>query len=110
MLMDWWRIQRAYKKCRHDLNYHRILFEGNIERFLLPLVADDEELKSLMADPAGDAWEDQELEARLKDRLPRSYDLFLDIIGDIHELMESLKKELGIHNVNFQAKINEVWY
>ncbi|KAF2744653.1 hypothetical protein M011DRAFT_496157 [Sporormia fimetaria CBS 119925] len=97
-LGDWWRIQRAYTKCRQDLQYHQVLFEGNVERFLLPLVVDDEELKNLMSDPAGEAWRDEELEARLKERLPKSYRIFLDTMGNINDLMEDLKKELGVYN------------
>lgn len=108
VLMDWWRIQRAYKKCRQDLSYHQLLFEGNIERFLLPLVVDDDEMKALMADPAGDGWEDKELETRLQERLPKSYNLFLDIMANINELMETLKKELGINNIDFQATLSDV--
>ncbi|KAF2110630.1 hypothetical protein BDV96DRAFT_474211, partial [Lophiotrema nucula] len=104
---DWWRIKRAYTKCKQDLEYHQILFEGNVERFLLPLVADEDELKSLMADPAGQAWEDHELEARLQERLPKSYKLFLGIMGNINELMESLQKELGVQNTNFQARVDQ---
>jgi hypothetical protein len=46
-LVDWWRIQRAYRKCRQDLQFHQILFEGNVERFLLPLVLDDDDYKHL---------------------------------------------------------------
>jgi len=107
VLKDWWQIQRAYKKCKHDLDYHRTIFEGNIERLLLPLVVDDDELKGLMDDPAGKAWEDEELEERLKERLPKSYSLFLDIMDSINKLMESLKKELGAHNPQFQAKTDE---
>ncbi|KAL5116359.1 hypothetical protein ACEQ8H_005707 [Pleosporales sp. CAS-2024a] len=83
---DWWRIETSYKKTWQDLNYHRILFEGNVERFLLPLVADDDELAELMGDPAGKAWENAELEA---------YEVFLDIIVDISNLVDNLKKELG---------------
>lgn len=105
---DWWRIQRAYDKCFQDLKYHQMILEGNIERFLLPLVVDDEEMKTLMADPAGEEWEDEELETRLKERLPKSYGVFLNIMSDITEIMEALKKELGVNNPKFQARINEV--
>lgn len=105
-LKDWWKIERAYKKTNQDLNYHQILFEENVERFLLPLVADDDELRALMADPAGKGWEDAELELRLRQRLPKSYDLFLDIIGDISGLVESLKGELGVKG-RFQARVNK---
>jgi hypothetical protein len=106
-LNDWWRIERAYKKTCQDLSYHQILFEGNVERFLLPLVADDDELLVLMADPAGGAWENVELEARLRQRLPKSYDLFLDIMGDISDLVDALKKELGVKE-KFGALLTKV--
>lgn len=106
-LTEWWRIQRTFKKCHQDLSYHQILFEGNVERFLLPLVVDDDELRALMADPAGEGWEDAELETRLQQRLPKSYSLFLSILGDINDLVESLKKELGV-STKFQARLNQV--
>ena len=108
LLSDWWRIQRAYKKCKQDIEYHRILFESNVEEFLLPLVVDEAELRVLMANPAGDEWEDPELGKRLQERLPKSYNLYLDIIGDINKLMEKLKKELGVGNASFQSRVDEV--
>ncbi|OCL04599.1 hypothetical protein AOQ84DRAFT_300565 [Glonium stellatum] len=107
LLSDWWRIQRAYKKCKQDIEYHQILFESNVEEFLLPLVVNEAELQILMENPAGEGWEDPELEERLKQRLPKSYNLYLDIIGDINKLMEKLKKELGVGNAYFQSRVNE---
>jgi hypothetical protein len=106
-MTDWWKIERAYKKTHQDLSYHQILFEGNVERFLLPLVVDDNELSVLMADPAGMGWEDAQLEIRLRQRLLKSYDLLLDTIGDISELVKSIKKELGVEG-KFQALVTEV--
>ncbi|ORY05494.1 hypothetical protein BCR34DRAFT_434319, partial [Clohesyomyces aquaticus] len=91
VLKDWWRIQRAHKRCKQDLSYHRILFEENVERFLLLLVVDEDELKTLIDDPAGEAWEAQDLEQKLKARLPKSYGIFLEIIR--------AKKELVVQNI-----------
>lgn len=108
VLSDWWNIKRAYKKCRQDLSYHQLLFEGNVEQFLLPLVVDDDDLKALMANPGNAGWRDPNLEARLRDRLPKSYSLFLDIIGDINSLMKGLSVELGTDDALFQAGVNGV--
>jgi hypothetical protein len=105
---DWWKIERAYKKCKQDLKYHQLLFEGNIERFLLPLVVDDDELKQLMENPAGTAWEDPELEKRLQERLPKAYDTFLGVMIDINNLMEKFKKALGVDNEKFRTRVTEV--
>jgi hypothetical protein len=96
VLNDWWKIERTYKKTTRDLQFNQLLFEGNMERLLLPLVADDDELSALMADPAGKHWEDADLELRLRQRLPKSYDLFLENIGEISGLVDSLKKEIGV--------------
>jgi len=40
-----------------------------------------------------------ELEARLRERLPRSYDIYLEVINEMKSVMESLKKELGIEQL-----------
>lgn len=105
---DWWRIERAYTKCKQDLRYHQLLFEGNIERFLLPLVVDDDKLKQLMENPAGIAWEDPELEKKLQQRLPKAYDTFLGVMVDINKLMESFKKALGVNNEKFGTIVTKV--
>ncbi|KAH6861234.1 hypothetical protein B0T12DRAFT_404359 [Alternaria alternata] len=104
---DWWQIERAYTKCRQNLKYHQLLFEGNIERFLLPLVVDDEELTQLMKDPAGTVWEDPELEKKLRERLPKAYDTFLGVMVDINELMENLKKALGVNDQKFRTRVTK---
>lgn len=106
LLSDWWRIQRAYKSCKREVEYHRILFETNVEEFLLPLVVDNEELKALMDSPAGEEWDDPELEERLQQRLPKSYNLFIDIMGEIRQLMEKLLKEMGVDNPVLQNRLS----
>jgi hypothetical protein len=105
---DWWQIERAYIKCKQELKYHQLLFEGNIENLLLPLVVDDNELNQLMKNPAGKAWENPELEKKLQKRLPKAYDIFLELMVSINKLMESFKKVLGVNNPRFQAKVTEV--
>lgn len=79
-----------------------------MERLLLPLVVDDDEFSTLMADPAGKHWEDVELELRLRQRLPKSYDVFLEIIGNISGLVDSLKKELVVKG-RFQVLVTKVF-
>jgi hypothetical protein len=108
MVGDWWRIERAYRKCKQDLRYHRLVFEGNIERFLLPLIVDDDELRQLMKNPTGTAWEAPELEKKLQERLPKAYDTFLGVMIDINKLMESFKKALGVNSPEFRATVTKV--
>lgn len=92
----WWNFKRAYKKCMRDLKYYKLDFEQILEQCLLPLIVDDEELKTLISNPGGDGWGNPDLEERLKGRLPKSYDLYLEYIKEINEVIEKLKEELGV--------------
>jgi len=85
-----------------------LFFEEDLEELLSTLVHDDDELKVLIAKPGGELWKDDELEDGLKERLPRSYEVYLEIIGEIMTVVESLKKELGVDVPAFQSKIEEV--
>ncbi len=105
ILEDWWKIKREYKKCQQNIKLQKLVFEENLEQLLSTLVYDEDELKLLIADPGGDKWRDSELEQGLKERLPRSYDIYLEIIGEIQDIMESLKHALGVDLTGFQSKL-----
>ena len=103
ILEDWWQIKKEYKKCKNEIKVHELAFESNMERFLLPLIVDDDDVDTLMAEPGGPAWTDPALEETLKRRLPKSYDLFLDTVSYIKDTMDSLKDELGVERYAFEA-------
>ncbi len=105
ILEDWWKIKREYKKCQQNIKLQKLVFEENLEQLLSTLVYDEDELKLLIAEPGGDKWRDAGLEHGLKERLPRSYDIYLEIIGEIKTIMESLKHALGIDMTGFQSKL-----
>lgn len=48
-----WKIKREYRKWAHDLEMCNLAFSGNLQSLLLPLVADDDAIKELLADPGG---------------------------------------------------------
>ena len=102
-----WKIRREYKTWIHNLNIGRLAFEQNLEQFLLPLIADEDELQHLIANPAGPEWKNPELEVRLKQRLPKSYNLYLESIDHINDVMNELKHELGIDKAGFQCRVYE---
>ena len=106
VLEDWWQIKKEYKKCKNEIKVQEMAFENNLQRFLLPLVVDDDEIAELIADPGGMKWKDPALEDKLKNRLPKSYDLFLDTINDIKSTVEGLKEELGVSREAFQEGLD----
>ena len=105
VLENWWKIKKEYKKCKNEIKVQELAFENNIERFLLPLVADDDDIAVLIAQPGGSSWKDPALEAKLKERLPRSYELFLATIEDIKLTIDGLKDELGVSRDAFQKEL-----
>lgn len=56
---------------------------------------------------SGKAWENADLEVRLRQRLPKGYDLFSAIIEDMNDLVDALKKELGVKG-KFRALVAKV--
>lgn len=106
VLEDWWQIKKEYKKCKMEIKVQELAFENNLQRFLLPLVVDDDEISELIAEPGGMKWKDPGLEDALKKRLPKSYDLFLDTINDIKSTVDGLKEELGVNREAFQEGLD----
>ena len=104
---DWWRFRRQYSKVKRDVEYHQITFSSNLEELLLPLVCEDEEIFNLMANPGGPAWQDSELESRLRERLPVAYDNYLASIHEISMIMEKLTQELGLDKAYMGTKTNK---
>ena len=112
VLDDWWQIKKEYKKCKNEIKVQELAFEGSLERFLLPLVVEDDQIAALIAEPGGTKWKDPALEDKVKSRLPKSYELFIDTIYDIKSTVDDLKEELGVNREAFQKgldpKINQV--
>ena len=106
ILEDWWQITREYKKCKNEIKVQELAFENILERFLLPLVVDDDEIATLIAEPGGVRWKDPTLEDKLKSRLPKSYDLFLDTINDVKSTVDGLQEELGVNREAFQKRLD----
>lgn len=102
-----WKIRREYKTWTHGLNICQLAFEQNLEQFLLPLIVDEDELQRLISKPGSPEWQNPDLEIRLRQRLPKSYDLYLESIEHIQDVMNDLKGELGINKPSFQNKLHE---
>ena len=93
---DWWKFKRKYIKCKRDVEYYHIAFESNLKQLLLPLICDDDQIGILMSDPGGDGWFEEELESKLRERLPNAYEAYLDSVNEITGVMRKLTQELGL--------------
>lgn len=100
-----WRVQKQYDKFRSDVQYHEILYKQNLEELLLPIVDDADEVARLVRDPDGEDWRTQALQERLEGRLQESNGLYMEIIREMNETAQELRKELSLDNATLQNKL-----
>lgn len=102
---DWWKFKRKYVKCKRDVEYHQIAFASNLEQLLLPLVCDDDQISILMSDPGGPSWRNEELDMKLRERLPNAYEAYFDSINEINSVVRKLTQELGLNKDYLDARL-----
>lgn len=107
VVSDWWQIQKEYKKCTRELKCADLELTTSLERFLLPLLIDDDEIRLLMDEPGGPRWQNPDLEDTLKQRLPKSYSLFVEVIEDINEVVQKIRLEIGLENSVFEGAVTD---
>lgn len=97
-LSDWWKFRTEFIGFVHVIGRQAILFDENLEELLSPIITSDAEMDALLRNPTGPFWRRVELEERLRDRLPKSYESYRNTIDDMKETMDVLQKKLGIQN------------
>lgn len=100
-----WRVRKEYTKCRSDVQFHEILYKRNLKELLLPIVNDADEVARLVGDPGGKDWSSKALQERLEGRLQESYGLYMEIIREMNETAEELRKELSLDKATVQSKL-----
>ncbi|KAI9717098.1 MAG: hypothetical protein M1828_007431 [Chrysothrix sp. TS-e1954] len=95
-LKDFWKFRAEFLTLVHQIGYESIRFEENIEELLSPIVYSEDELEALCQEPGGPAWQDPDLETRLKARLPRSFEWYCGIVAEMNQAMTRLKGKLHI--------------
>jgi hypothetical protein len=101
----WWAIRREYRKCRQDLNYHRLVLQGSLKQMLLPLAVDDDTIKTMLDEPTGEAWSDPDILQQLRQRLAESFELCLEIVDAMMKTMKEVEKELALDQDAVQEQL-----
>lgn len=102
----YWRIRKEYSKCLRDVQYHQLLYKRNLHELLLPILNNDaDEVARLVGEPGGKDWSSKALGERLEGRLQESYLLYMEIIHQMNETAEELRKELSLDKVTVQNKL-----
>jgi hypothetical protein len=100
-----WRVRKEYTKCRSDVQFHEIVYKRNLKELLLPIVKDADEVTRLVGDPGGKGWSNKALQERLEERLQESYSLYMEIIGDMNETAQELRKTLSLDKTSVQSRL-----
>lgn len=100
-----WRVRKEYTTCLREVQFYEILYKRNLKDLLLPIVDDAAEVTQLVDDPGGKGWSNKTLQERLEARLQESYELYMDLIHEMNELADELKKELAFDKATVQSKL-----
>jgi hypothetical protein len=100
-------FHKEYKKCKNDARYHQLMYTNTLQELLLPTILAKTEMEDLINNPGGENWKtDQALQAKLKDRLHGSYDLYEDLIMRMNDVTKELAKELSLDKDAAQERLS----
>ncbi|KAL9629956.1 MAG: hypothetical protein Q9204_004984 [Flavoplaca sp. TL-2023a] len=74
VIREWVRFKGEFAAFLNALIRQRIFFRQNIEELLGPIVDSEYDMSVLLDNPGGEAWADETLNARLRQRLPGKYE------------------------------------
>ncbi|KAL1640287.1 hypothetical protein SLS58_007103 [Diplodia intermedia] len=79
-----------------DLDSEYIVYLNTCEQLLDGIVDHNAQKTKLLEDPGGDAWRDPELEEKLKRRLARSYENYMETVQGMKSAVEEIKARLKL--------------
>lgn len=95
---SWWTFRTEFTGFIIDLGTQLAIFDENLELLLSPFVTDEAVFAKLLEDPGGAPWRDPGLEKQLRQRLPKTYDLYMELVAKMYDSLTALQKKLGIEN------------
>jgi hypothetical protein len=91
------RYRRELAAYSRGLATQRAVLINTLIQTLGGVVNDEHEVSDLIDNPQGPGWKDPVLQTKLRMRLDRNYDLFLDNMSGLNELILRLSKKLGLN-------------
>ena len=98
-------LRKDYKDCRARLAREQIAFESSLERFLQPVVCDDERVADLISHPNDEAWREPELNDKIRMTVGRCYDVYIETVINLVQDLYDLAKALGTDDNVIQARL-----
>lgn len=97
-IKEWVRFKGEFAAFMNALCRQKIFFRQNIESLLGPIVASDFELAQLLDNPNAPEWKSEELDMKLRKRLPGKYEYecYTTTAEYILQLLRKLETKLNI--------------
>ncbi|EGO58564.1 hypothetical protein NEUTE1DRAFT_144828 [Neurospora tetrasperma FGSC 2508] len=109
-LNHFYKIRTEYQEWHRQLKYNLLLYERNLKELLLSLMIDDEtekdKIPDLIKDPFGTWWTEPKTARLLQERLRDGYEVYMDCIQVIKQVMEAIVQELALRNPSVQSMMN----
>ena len=98
VIKEWIRFRGEFATFLNAMVRQKIFFRQNIEELLSPIISSEYEMSLLLDQPGGRAWADNELNEKLRRRLPGKYEYvcYTTTVSYILEILEKLKAKLRI--------------
>ncbi|KAF3401612.1 hypothetical protein F1880_010064 [Penicillium rolfsii] len=97
------RYRREYKAYSVGLNTQYVILLNTLEQALEGVVDDEDEISKLITEPRGAGWKEPSLQSRLHLKLGRNYDVFLNNMTGLWELLRQLSERLEISATNMNV-------
>jgi hypothetical protein len=82
----------------NDVDTQKLLFKEALERILISAGIPDGEVDKFMTDPAYEGWKREDTVIMLKERLGDSYEVYINTIEAMYDLMGEIQKLLSLKN------------
>ncbi|KAJ5725634.1 uncharacterized protein N7483_006991 [Penicillium malachiteum] len=103
------RYRREFKGYSVGLRSQYAILLNTLTQALEGVVNDEDQVSELIRDTKGNGWKDPELERRLRLKLNRDYDVYIDNVSELSERLERLSQKLDIGLNDMKSPVTEAW-
>ncbi|TEA17635.1 hypothetical protein C8034_v011830 [Colletotrichum sidae] len=94
-IRKWRNYDRELRSIIRNLETERVRFQDVCEKLLVGLVATSQ-IESMVEEPFGTSWQEGNIQAKIRARLWRSFDVFEQTVEDMRDAIEEMKRKLDL--------------
>lgn len=95
-IKHWRRYRARHQECADIMGTQGVYYQDTLEQLLTDIVQSEDEITELMAQPKGAIWKRPEYEEKLRQRLGRSYEVYLHTSNKMVKALCTMCEKLGV--------------